>query len=91
MVGIGANASRDMELRREIYRNIKDHPDIFKNLGLAEMQREIESKVIPLNNKIELAGYMKDYVDPSQEDVKIIISEALTEIQFSKSHTKSKD
>jgi hypothetical protein len=91
MVGIGANASRDVELRREIYRNIEDHPDIFKNLGLAELQREIERKVIPLNNKIELAGYMKDYVDPSQEDVKIIISEALNEIQSSRLYTKSKD
>ena len=89
MVGIGANVSRDLELRREIYRNIEAYPDIFENLGIAEMQREIERKVIPLSNKTELAGYMKDYVDPSQEDVKIMISEALNEIQSTRSYIKS--
>ena len=89
MVGIGANVSRDLELRREIYRNIEAYPDIFENLGIAEMQREIERKVIPLSNKTELAGYMKDYVDPSQEDVKIMISEALNEIQSIRSYIKS--
>ena len=51
------------------------------------MQREIERKVIPLSNKTELAGYMKDYVDPSQEDVKIMISEALNEIQSTRIQT----
>ena len=55
------------------------------------MQREIERKVIPLSNKIELAGYMKDYVDPSQEDVKIMISESLNEIQSNRSYIKSDD
>ena len=89
MVGIGVNVSRDTELRREIYRNMEDHPDIFKNLGIAEMEQEIERKVIPLSNKIELAGYMKDYVDPSPEDVKIMISEALNEIQSNRSYIKS--
>jgi hypothetical protein len=88
MIGIGANVSRDMELRREIYRDIKVHSDIFKNMGMAEMQREIERKVIPLTDKIRLSHGMIDHVDPSKEDVKIMISDVLNEIQSKRSHIK---
>jgi hypothetical protein len=88
MIGIGANVSRDMELRREIYRDIEVHPDIFKNMGMAEMQREMERKVIPLTNKIQLADDMRDYLDPSGEDVKIMISEVLNEIRSKRSGIK---
>lgn len=88
MIGIGANVSRDMELRREIYRDIEVHSDIFKNIGMAEMQREMERKVIPLINKLNIADDMKDHIDPSQEDVKLMISEVLNEIQSQRSHIK---
>jgi hypothetical protein len=88
MIGIGANVSRDMELRREIYRDIEVHSDIFKNMGMAEMQREIESTVISFTRKIKLADDMRDHIDPSGEDVKIMISEVLTEIQSKRSHIK---
>jgi hypothetical protein len=91
MVGIGANVSRDMELRREIYRDIEVLSDVFKNTGMAEMQREIERKVIPLTKKIKLADDMRNRVDPSEEDVKIIISEVLDEIQSKRSHIKPDD
>jgi hypothetical protein len=91
MVGIGANVSRDMELRREIYRDIEVLSDIFKNTGMAEMQREMERKVIPLTKKIKLADDMRNRVDPSEEDVKIIISEVLDEIQSKRSHIKPDD
>jgi hypothetical protein len=91
MIGIGANVSRDTELRREIYRDVEARLDIFKNMGIAERQREIERKVIPLTNKIQLADDMRDYVDPSEEDVKIMISDVLNEIQSKRSNIKSDD
>jgi hypothetical protein len=91
MIGIGANVSRDMELRREIYRDIEVHSDIFKNIGMAEMQREMERKVIPLTYKLNLADNMKDHIDPSEEDVKIMISEVLNEIHCKRSHIKPDD
>jgi hypothetical protein len=81
MIGIGANVSRDIELRREIYRGVETHSDIFKNFGMAEVQREMERKVIPLTNKFNVADDMRDHIDPSEEDVKIMISEVLNEIQ----------
>ncbi|HZE78492.1 MAG TPA: hypothetical protein VE089_08090 [Nitrososphaeraceae archaeon] len=91
MIGIGANVSRDSELRREIYRDIEVNSDILKNMGTAELQREIERKVLPLTNKIKLADDMRDHLDPSEEDVKIMISEVLTEIHSKSSHTKPGD
>jgi hypothetical protein len=81
MLGIAANVSRDSELRREIYKDLHVHSDIFKNMGMAEMQREIEKKVIPLTNKMKLSDDMKEHMDPSEEDVKIMISEVLNEIE----------
>ena len=81
MLGIAANVSRDSELRREIYKDLQVHSDIFKNMGMAEMQREIEKKVIPLTNKLKLADDMKEHMDPSEEDVKIMISEVLNEME----------
>jgi hypothetical protein len=53
---------------------------------MAEMQREIERKVMPLTDKIQLAEDMREHIDPSEEDVKIMISEVLNEIQSKRSH-----
>jgi hypothetical protein len=91
MIGIGANVSRDIELRKEIYRDIRVHSEIFKNIGVAEMQLEIERKVIPLTNKIKIADEMRDHIDPSEEDVKIMISEVLNEIESKRSHVEPDD
>lgn len=88
MIGIGANVSRDVELRREIYRDMEVNSDILKDMGMAEMQREMERRVISLTNKINLADDMRDHIDPSEEDVKIMISEVLNEIQSKGSHMK---
>jgi hypothetical protein len=90
MIGIGANVSRDVELRREIYSDVEIHSDIY-NIGVAEMQREMERKIIPLTNKIKLADDMRDHIDPSEEDVKIMISEVLNEIQSKRSHFEPDD
>jgi len=88
MIGIGANVSRDTELRREIYRDLEAHSDIFENFGMAEVQREMERKVIPLTNKFNVADDMRDHIDPTEEDVKIMISEVLNEIESKGSHIK---
>ena len=82
------HVSRDIELRREIYKGLEVDSDMFKNMGMAEMQREMERRVLPLTNKIELSDEMRNRVDPSEEDVKIIINEVLNEIQSKRSHIK---
>jgi hypothetical protein len=89
MLGIAANVSRDSELRREIYKGLE--ADIFNKMGMAEIQREMEMKVIPLTNKIKLTDEMREHMDPSEEDVKIMINEVLTEIHSKRSDIKPGD
>jgi hypothetical protein len=51
----------------------------------------MEMKVLPLANKIKLTDEMREHMDPSEEDVKIMINEVLTEIQSKRSHIKLGD
>jgi hypothetical protein len=84
MLGIAANVSRDSELRREIYKGLEVDSDILK-MGMAEMQREVERKVMPLASKIKLADEMRDHMDPSEEDIKTMIEDVLNEIHSKRS------
>ena len=83
MLGCAAYVSRDSELRREIYRGLEVDSDVLKKIGMAEMQRQIEKRVLPLANKIKLSDEMRSRMDtdPDKEDVKTIIEEVLNEIQ----------
>jgi hypothetical protein len=82
MFGCAAYVSRDSELRREIYKGLEVDSDVLKNIGMAETQREIEKKVLPLANKIKLSDEMRNRIDtdPDKEDVKMMIHEVLNEI-----------
>jgi hypothetical protein len=82
MLGIAANVSRDSELRREIYKGLEVDADVLKKIGMAETQREIEKRVLPLANKIKLSDEMRSHMntDPDEEDVKTMIEEVLNEI-----------
>ena len=88
MLGCAAYVSRDIELRREIYKGLDVDSDMLRKIGMAEVQRELEKRVLPLANKIKLSDEMKDYVDPSNEDVKIMINEVLNEIHSKRSDIK---
>jgi len=81
MLGIAAYVSRDSELRREIHKGLEVDSDMLKTLGMAETQREMERRTIPLVDKINLSDEMKYHMDPSEEDVKIMIAEVLKELQ----------
>src|ERR687889_1810966 len=82
MLGCAAYVSKDIELRREIYKGLEVDADVLKKIGMAEMQREIEKRVIPLANKIKLSDEMRSRMDPDpdEEDVKTMIDEVLNEI-----------
>jgi hypothetical protein len=86
MLGCAAYLSRDSTLRREIYKGLEVDSDILKNMGMAEMQREMERRILPLANKIKLSDEMRERMDPSEEDVKIMIDEVLNEIRPKRSH-----
>ncbi len=72
MFGCATYVSRDSELRREIYKGLEVDADVLKKIGMAEMQREIEKRVLPLANKIKLSDEMRSHMDtdPDEEDVK---------------------
>ncbi|HEX5976771.1 MAG TPA: hypothetical protein VFY68_05815, partial [Nitrososphaeraceae archaeon] len=82
MLGCAAYVSRDSELRREIYKGLEVNADVLKKIGLAETQREIEKRVLPLADKIKLSDEMRSRMDPDpdKEDVKLMIEEVLNEI-----------
>jgi hypothetical protein len=83
MLGCAAYVSRDSELRREIYKGLEVNADVLKKIGMAETQREIEKRVLPLANKIKLSDEMRRHMDPDpdKEEVKTMIEEVLNEIQ----------
>ncbi|MBV9177360.1 MAG: hypothetical protein JO297_10000 [Nitrososphaeraceae archaeon] len=87
ILGCAANVSRDNELRREIYKGLVDS-DMFKNMGMAEMQLEMEKKVLPLVSNIELLDDMRS-MEPNEEDVKTMINDVLNELYSKRSHIKS--
>ena len=82
MLGCAAYVSRDSELRREIYKGLEVNADVLKKIGMAETQREIEKRVLPLANKIKLSDEMRRHMDtdPDKEDVKLMIEDVLNEI-----------
>ena len=82
MLGCAAYVSRDSELRREIYKGLEVDADVLKKIGMAETQREIEKRVLPLADKIKLSDEMRSRMDtdPDKEDVKLMIEEVLNEI-----------
>jgi hypothetical protein len=91
MLGIAANVSRDTKLRQEIYKGLEIDSEMLKNIGLAETQREIERRVLPLADKIKMSEEMRERTDPSEEDVKTMIEEVLNEIHSKRSHAKPAD
>jgi hypothetical protein len=82
MLGCATYVSRDIELRREIYKGLEVDADVLKKIGMAETQREIEKRVLSLANKIKLSDEMRSRMDtePDEEDVKTMIEEVLNEI-----------
>ncbi len=78
LLGCAAYVSRDSKLKKDLRLDI--HSDILSKMGMAEMQHEIEGRIMPLVKKIELSDDMRNQMDPSDEDVRIMIDEILQEI-----------
>ena len=65
MLGSAAYVSRE-ELRREIYKGLEVDSDVLKKMGLAEVQREMERRILPLVNKTNLSDEMRERMDPER-------------------------
>jgi hypothetical protein len=87
ILGCAAYVSRDRELRREIFRGVEVNSEILNKMGMAEMQREMERRILPIVDKTKLSEQTRVSIDPDIEDVKIMINEVLNEI----GHKGSKD
>ena len=89
MLGSAAYVSRDTELRKEVFKDLGDVSRMLRSMGFAEMQLEMERKITPLIDRINLSEDMRDHIDTSQEDVKLVIKEVLDELH--KKHSRPKE
>jgi uncharacterized membrane protein (UPF0136 family) len=87
LIGIFAAAkelSRDISVRREIYKIAGEHSDLLSNIGIAELNKILEKRVSGILNK------MKDEIDAplqpelEESDYKKFIEDALAEVESSK-------
>lgn len=83
LVGIldcAAYASKDNELRRQIYKDFAGS-DMFNKMGLAEAQLEMEKAIFPLADKIKAEELtFRHNIDLSDEDIRATIDEVLREV-----------
>ena len=84
LVGILGSApyiSNDSELRREIFKGLDADSDVLKKMGSAEMQREIERRVLPLADKVKMSTEIEyTNLDMNREDLKMLIEDVLNEV-----------
>lgn len=80
MLGCAAYVSRDTELRKEIFKDKDSISSMLRNIGYAEMERQLENRIIPLSSRMNLAEDMRVHMDLSPQDLKLTIEEVLTEI-----------
>ena len=85
MLGCAAYVSRDTELRREIHKGLEVNSEFINKMGMAEIQREMERRILPVVKKVKLSDEMKERMDPDEEDIKLMIREVLNEIRSKES------
>ena len=81
ILGSAAYISNDSELRREISKGLDSDSDVLKKMGSAEIQREIERRILPLADKVKMSteiGYAN--MDMDREDLKMLIDDVLNEV-----------
>ena len=88
MLGCAAYVSRDRELRRQIYKGLELDSEVFNKMGMAEMQREMERRILPVVDKVKLSEEMKNRMDPDKEEVKLMTYEVLNEIRSRRPSSK---
>ena len=82
--------SNDSELRREISKGLDPESDILKKMGSAEMQREIERRILPLADKVKMSTDIEyANLDMDREELKMLIDDVLNEV-YRGPHTKKK-
>jgi hypothetical protein len=76
------NVSIDADLRRHFYKKAESQLDLLRAIGISEMEKEIVRQVASLEDKITVSEPEPEEL--SDEKVKVIIHEVLTELYYSK-------
>jgi hypothetical protein len=93
MVGSAAYVSRNSEVRQEVYRGLEKDSTVLK-MGLAEMQREVQKRILIALEKVKsakMSDEMEVRMDPEEEDVKLMIEEVLKEVHSKGHHIQNAD
>lgn len=76
------NVSIDADLRRHFYKKAESQLDLLKAIGISEMEKEIVRQVTSLEDKVTVSEPQPEEL--SDEKVKVIVHEVLTELYYSK-------
>ncbi|MGC2571464.1 MAG: hypothetical protein WA364_08125 [Candidatus Nitrosopolaris sp.] len=82
MIGSAAYVARDNMVRREVYNSLQTDSHVLE-MGRAEVQRELEHRVLNVTAKFKsskFAGDMKITMEPDEKDVRLMIEEVLKEV-----------
>jgi hypothetical protein len=82
-VGIFASAiqiSRNTELRKEFYRNASGQLALFKNIGISQMEKELEEKVKAMQKGSEAWETPYESEELEEENAKRILMDVLNEL-----------
>lgn len=72
------NISRNVELRKEVYKHATNKMDLLKSIGLAEMENQLLNKY---RNITKLHNIKKTYnIELEQDEIKEIISDVMKEL-----------
>jgi len=88
MVGSAAYVARDSLVRREVYNSLEADSHVLK-MGTAEMERELEHRVLSVTKKFKsskFAGDMKFTTDPDEKDVRLMVEEVLKVVHSKDRH-----
>jgi hypothetical protein len=91
-VGIFASAiqiSRNTELRKEFYKSASGQLDLFKNIGISQMEKELEEKVKAMQKNSEAWETPYESEELEAENAKRILIDVLNEL-YSEKNTKEK-
>ena len=90
IVGAAAYVSRDNKVRRDVYKGLEADSQVLK-MGVAEIQREIQRRILDVLDNIESANMsheLKMPIDNNEEDVQQMIDEVLQEVHSKRPHSK---
>jgi hypothetical protein len=76
------NISIDADLRRHFYKKAESQLNLLRAIGIADMEKEIVRQVKSLEDKVTVSEPQREEL--SDEKVKVIIHEVLTELYYSK-------